>query len=132
VASRKITRGATSSKSRPNKKVTRKGKSKLTWAQRIAATTALNNPKQSKKYLPLEAYRSDGTMFAMARLRDPEKPGYYSNWPGRRWPFVVRGYRIWTLEEWLDDYGNGQPNQTTSPHWEFFGEKIELWEDTIN
>lgn len=81
------------------------------------------------KYLPPEAFRSDGRMFAMVRLRNPDKPTTeWASWPGRRHPFVTQGYRTWTIEEWWKGYGNPDPGQATSPWWDFFGDPIDIWE----
>jgi hypothetical protein len=100
---------------RSKKKVTRRG-------NRLAFV----NPDSLK--LPPEAYRSDGSKFAVVRLRNPDNPKEYVNWPGRRHPFVTRGYQIWTLEEWRQKHGDPDPNVSPSSYWEFFGEPIDIWE----
>ena len=74
--------------------------------------------------LPPNAYDpTTGLPYARARLKDPSKPHYY--YSDGRDPWVLVGYKVWTMDEWRDKFKGQQPD---GRNWEFFGDPIDVWE----
>ena len=73
---------------------------------------------------PVSTY-GEVTTQAIVRMRHPKHPNLY--YSASRVEWVELGYTTWTLADWLERF-HGQNNEGRL--WEFFGERIDIWEGT--
>ena len=84
--------------------------------------TVASNPVVSQR-MPAEAFAPNGMIRPRVRIRCSSVPGLYYR-EGGTTPWVATGYRTWTIEEWIHNFGDHYPDGRL---WDFFGDPIDIW-----